>query len=57
MSTAVTLGETLHTNGAGLVALGGSVAVMAAATIALAHSQASSAPSDEEKTSLAREPA
>lgn len=51
------LGETLHTNGVGLVALGVSVAVMVAATIALAHSQASSAPSDDEKPSLSREPA
>lgn len=51
------LGETLHTNGAGLAALGVSIAVMAAATIALAHSQASSAPSDDEKPSLSREPA
>lgn len=51
------LGETLHTNGVGLVALGVSVAVMVAATIALAHSQASSAPSDDENPSLSREPA
>jgi drug/metabolite transporter (DMT)-like permease len=34
------LGETLQTNALGLVALGGSVAVMVAATVALAHSQA-----------------
>jgi drug/metabolite transporter (DMT)-like permease len=34
------LGETLQTNDLGLVALGGSVAVMIAATVALAHSQA-----------------
>lgn len=43
------LGETLRTNGTGLVALGFSVAVMAAATVALAHSQATSAPSVGEK--------
>jgi hypothetical protein len=34
------LGETLRTNNVGLVAIGGSVAVMVAATVALAHSQA-----------------
>jgi drug/metabolite transporter (DMT)-like permease len=34
------LGETMQTNNLGLVALGASVAVMAAATVALAHSQA-----------------
>ena len=34
------LGETLQTNNVGLVAIGGSVAVMVAATLALAHSQA-----------------
>ncbi len=38
------LGETLRTNDIGLVALGVSVAVMAAAVIALAHSQAVGAP-------------
>lgn len=38
------LGETLRTNSIGLVALGFSVAVMAAATVALAHSQAAGAP-------------
>ena len=43
------LGETLRTNDVGLVALGLSVAVMAAATVALAHSQATSAPSADEK--------
>lgn len=43
------LGETLRTNGTGLVALGFSVAVMAAATVALAHSQATSAPPAGEK--------
>ena len=34
------LGETLNTDTLGLLALGASVAVMAAATVALAHSQA-----------------
>lgn len=43
------LGETLRTNGIGLVALGVSVAVMAAATVALAHSQATGAPPTGEK--------
>ncbi|HWS92009.1 MAG TPA: DMT family transporter [Mycobacterium sp.] len=38
------LGETLNTNNIGLVALGVSVAVMVAATVALAHSQAAAAP-------------
>lgn len=47
------LGETLRTNTGGLVALGVSVAVMAAATIALAHSQAVATPSDGEKPSPA----
>lgn len=51
------LGEALHTNGVGLAALGVSVVVMAAATVALAHSQAASAPTDDEKPSLARETA
>lgn len=51
------LGETLHTDGAGLVALGISIAVMAAATVALAHSQATSAPSGDENPSLSRETA
>lgn len=51
------LGEALHTNGVGLAALGVSIAVMAAATVALAHSQAASAPTDDEKPSLARETA
>jgi drug/metabolite transporter (DMT)-like permease len=41
------LGETLNTNNVGLVALGISVAVMAAATVALARSQA--APAIDEK--------
>jgi hypothetical protein len=41
------LGETLSTNNVGLVALGVSVAVMAAATVALAHSQAAAAPAIE----------
>ena len=43
------LGETLRTDGVGLVALGVSVAVMAAATVALAHSQAVAAPSREQR--------
>lgn len=42
------LGETLRTNSIGLVALGVSVAVMAAATIALAHSQAAGAPRSDQ---------
>jgi drug/metabolite transporter (DMT)-like permease len=40
------LGETLKTNNLSLVALGASVAVMAAATVALAHSQAAGATAD-----------
>lgn len=51
------LGEALHTDGVGLAALGVSIVVMAAATVALAHSQAASAPTDDEKPSLARETA
>ncbi|WP_374025500.1 DMT family transporter [Mycobacterium sp. HNNTM2301] len=47
------LGETLRTNGIGLVALGVSVAVMAAATVALAHSQATGAPPTGEKPAAA----
>jgi drug/metabolite transporter (DMT)-like permease len=43
------LGETLNTNDVGLVALGVSVAVMAAATVALAHSQATAAQSHREE--------
>ena len=43
------LGETLNTNNPGWVALGMSVAVMAAATIALARSQAAAAPHLDEK--------
>ncbi|WP_322858877.1 DMT family transporter [Mycobacterium europaeum] len=43
------LGETLRTNDVGLVALGVSVAVMAAATVALAHSQATATPPAGEK--------
>lgn len=39
------LGETLRTNHVGLVAIGVSVAVMIAATLALAHSQAAGTPS------------
>lgn len=46
------LGETLRTNGAGLVALGFSVAVMAAATVALARSQATSAPPAGERPAV-----
>ncbi|MEB4211395.1 DMT family transporter [Mycobacterium sp. 94-17] len=51
------LGETLHTDDAGWVALGLSVGLMAAATVALAHSQAGYAPSSDEKPSPARESA
>ncbi|BBY37782.1 hypothetical protein MMAN_19160 [Mycobacterium mantenii] len=51
------LGETLHTNDVGLVALGLSVAVMAAAAVALAHSQASYAPPTDEKRSRATDKA
>jgi drug/metabolite transporter (DMT)-like permease len=47
------LGETLRTNAMSLAALGLSVAVMAAATVALAHSQASYAPSSDENPSPA----
>jgi drug/metabolite transporter (DMT)-like permease len=43
------LGETLNTNNVGLVALGVSVAVMAAATVALSHSQAAAAPAIDER--------
>jgi drug/metabolite transporter (DMT)-like permease len=43
------LGETLNTNTAGMVALGVSVAVMIAATVALAHSQAAGAPAADER--------
>ncbi|BBY01574.1 DMT family transporter [Mycobacterium seoulense] len=46
------LGETLRTNDVGLVALGVSVAVMAAATVALAHSQATAAPPAGEKPAV-----
>lgn len=48
------LGETLQTNNVGLVALGLSVAVMVAATVALAHSQATPVGAGNEKPSLAR---
>ncbi len=41
------LGEMLRTNDAGFVALGVSVAIMVAATVALAHSQAAASPADE----------
>jgi drug/metabolite transporter (DMT)-like permease len=43
------LGETLSTEAVGMVALGVSVAVMVAATVALAHSQAAGAPAAEER--------
>jgi drug/metabolite transporter (DMT)-like permease len=43
------LGETLNTNNLGLVALGVSVAVMAAATVALARSQGAAAPAIDER--------
>ncbi|OBB66347.1 DMT family transporter [Mycobacterium sp. 852014-50255_SCH5639931] len=46
------LGETLRTNDVGLVALGVSVTVMAAAVIALAHSQATGAPPADEKPAI-----
>lgn len=49
------LGETLHTNDIGWAALGLSVGLMAAATVALAHSQASDAPSTDEKHAPATE--
>ena len=42
----VVLGETLNTNTVGWVAVGVSVAVMAAATVALAHSQAAATPGE-----------
>jgi drug/metabolite transporter (DMT)-like permease len=42
----VVLGETLNTNTLGWVAVGMSVAVMAAATVALAYSQATAAPGE-----------
>jgi drug/metabolite transporter (DMT)-like permease len=50
------LGETLQTSNVGLVALGLSVAVMVAAAVALAHSQATSAGSGGEKPSRTRKP-
>jgi drug/metabolite transporter (DMT)-like permease len=43
------LGETLNTNNVGLAAIGVSVAVMAAATVALARSQAAAAPAIDER--------
>jgi drug/metabolite transporter (DMT)-like permease len=43
------LGETLNTNRVGMIALGLSVAVMIAATVALAHSQAAAAPAIDER--------
>lgn len=46
------LGETLRTNDIGLVTLALSVAVMAAATVALAHSQAAGAPPGDEKPAV-----
>ena len=42
------LGETLNTNAVGMVALGVSVAVMIAATVALAYSQAAGTPAADE---------
>ena len=48
------LGETLRTNNVGLVALGVSVAVMAAATVALAHSQAAAASAIEGRRSTSK---
>lgn len=51
------LGETLQTNDIGWVILGLSVGLMAAATVALARSQASYAPSPDEKPSPATEKA
>lgn len=51
------LGETLHTSGLGAVALGVSVAVMVAATVALARSQAADSPTEPEKRRPATEPA
>lgn len=50
------LGETLQTNAVGLTALGLSVAVMAAAAVVLAHSQATSADTGDETSSHTREP-
>ena len=44
------LGETLRTNNVGLVALGMSVAVMAAATVALARSQAAAASAIDQRS-------
>jgi drug/metabolite transporter (DMT)-like permease len=46
------LGETLRTDHVGLLALGVSVAVMAAATVALAHSRANSSPPAAEKPAV-----
>jgi hypothetical protein len=43
------LGETLRTNNVGMVVIGVSVAVMVAATVALAHSQAAGAPATDER--------
>jgi drug/metabolite transporter (DMT)-like permease len=43
------LGETLSTNAVNMVALGFSVAVMVAAAVALAHSQAAAAPAIDER--------
>jgi drug/metabolite transporter (DMT)-like permease len=50
------LGETMSTNNVGLVALGVSVAVMVAATVALAHGQAAAAPDGERTEYLSRRP-
>ncbi len=51
------LGETLHTNDIGWLALGLSVGLMGAATVALAHSQASDAPPADENPSRTTEKA
>ena len=50
------LGETLSTNTVGLVALGVSVAVMIAATVALAHSQAAGVPASGATQANSRNP-
>jgi hypothetical protein len=48
------LGETLSTNHVGLVLLGVSVAVMIAAAVALAHSQAAEAPATDVRSTSRR---
>jgi drug/metabolite transporter (DMT)-like permease len=50
------LGETLNTNDVGLIALGVSVAVMIAATVALAHSQAAEVPASGSTQANSRNP-